>query len=191
VDRGSSIEKYDAPRGDQFCTRAYHTKIWNATNLNDGLRSIVYVTPVQGFCGVIEDKLLNSSPYYAQANGQAKASNKILIRLIKKKIETSPKRWHEVLSEALWAHRTSRHGVTKVTPFELMFGQEAVLPVELNLQVHRVAGQEALSTIEYTELMMDRIDKVPKSRLKVLSEIEKEKMRMTRAYNKKVVERSF
>ena len=32
-------------------------------------------------------KLLNSSPYYAQANGQAEASNQIMIKLIKKKIE--------------------------------------------------------------------------------------------------------
>ena len=32
-------------------------------------------------------KLLNSSPYYAQANGQAESSNKTLIKLIKKKIE--------------------------------------------------------------------------------------------------------
>ena len=78
-------------------------------------------------------RLLNSSPYYAQANGQAESSNKILIKLIKKKIEECPKRWHEVLSEALWAHRISRHGATKVTPFELVYGQEAILPVEVNL----------------------------------------------------------
>ena len=32
-------------------------------------------------------KLLNSSPYYAQANGQAEASNLIIIKLIKKKIK--------------------------------------------------------------------------------------------------------
>ena len=30
-------------------------------------------------------KLLNSSPYYAQANGQAETSNQIIIKLIKKK----------------------------------------------------------------------------------------------------------
>jgi transposase InsO family protein len=30
-------------------------------------------------------KLLNSSPYYVQANGQAKASNKVLIKIIKKR----------------------------------------------------------------------------------------------------------
>ena len=60
------------------------------------------------------------------------------IKLIKKKIEENPKRWHEVLSEALWAHRISRHGATKVTPFELVYGQEAVLPVEVNLDAYSV-----------------------------------------------------
>jgi len=46
-------------------------------------------------------KILNSSPYYAPANGQAESSNKILIKLIKKKIKENPRRWHEVLSKAL------------------------------------------------------------------------------------------
>jgi hypothetical protein len=41
-------------------------------------------------------KLLNSSPYYAQANGQAEASNKIMIKIIQKKIDQKPKRWHSV-----------------------------------------------------------------------------------------------
>jgi transposase InsO family protein len=36
-------------------------------------------------------KLLNSSPYYAQANGQAESSNKTLVKLIKKKVEDNPK----------------------------------------------------------------------------------------------------
>jgi hypothetical protein len=77
--------------------------------------------------------LLNSSPYYAQANGQAESSNKTFIMLMKKKIEDNPRRWHEVLFEALWAHHISRHGATKVTPFELVYGQETVLPVDVNL----------------------------------------------------------
>jgi hypothetical protein len=37
------------------------------------------------FTTSLKIRLLNSSPYYAQANGQAESSNKILIRLIKKK----------------------------------------------------------------------------------------------------------
>ena len=76
---------------------------------------------VPDFAESYKIKILNSSPYYAHANGQAESSNKILIKLIKK-IEENPRRWHEVLSEALWAHHISRHGATKVTPFELVYG---------------------------------------------------------------------
>ena len=66
----------------------------------------------------------------------SESSNKILIKLIKKKIEENPRRWHEVLSEALWAHRISRHGATKITPFELVYGQETILPIEVNLDTY-------------------------------------------------------
>ena len=36
-----------------------------------------------------------------------------------------------MLSEALWAHRISRLGATEITPYELVYGQEAVLRVEV------------------------------------------------------------
>jgi transposase InsO family protein len=120
-------------------------------------------------------KLMNSSPYYAQATGQAESRNRTLIRLVKKNIENYPRRWHEVLSEALWAHRTSQHGATKVTLFKLVYGQEAILPVEINLQTCSVAKQGDLSAEEYTEVMMERIDSVLESWFKALCEIEQEK----------------
>jgi hypothetical protein len=39
------------------------------------------------FMEYMKIKLLNSSPYYVQANGQAEASNKVLIKIIKKRIK--------------------------------------------------------------------------------------------------------
>jgi transposase InsO family protein len=44
-------------------------------------------------------KLIRSSPYYAQANGQAGVSNQSLIKLIKRKIDEHPRHCHEVLLE--------------------------------------------------------------------------------------------
>jgi hypothetical protein len=74
-------------------------------------------------------KLIRSSPYYAQANGQAEASNQSLIKLIKRKIDEHPRRWHEVLSEALWEHCISCHGAIKTLPYHLVYRQETVLPL--------------------------------------------------------------
>jgi transposase InsO family protein len=77
---------------------------------------------VREFAKSLKIKLLSSSPYYTQANGQAESSNKTLIKLTKKNIEENPKRWYEVLSEALWVHHISKYSATKVTPFELVYG---------------------------------------------------------------------
>jgi hypothetical protein len=146
-------------------------------------------------------KLLNSSLYYAQANGQAEASKKTLIKLIKWKIEEKPKRWHDVLNEALWAYRVSQHGAIKVTPFDLVYGQEAVLPTEINLKTRRVQHQDVLSAIEYKDAMMGNIDGVMEGRLDALREIdgrldtlreiEKEKLKVAKTYNRRLQEKSF
>jgi hypothetical protein len=73
-------------------------------------------------------KLLNSYLYYAQANGQEEASNKGMIKLTKRKIDEQPRHWHTTLNEALWACRMACHGATKVSPYQLVYGHEAVLP---------------------------------------------------------------
>ena len=78
-------------------------------------------------------KLLNSSPYYAQANSQAEASNKGIIKLIKRKIDEQPRRWHTTLNESLWPYRMACHGATKVSSYQLVYGHEAVLPWELKI----------------------------------------------------------
>ena len=73
-------------------------------------------------------KLLNSSPYFTQANGQAEASNQIMIKPIKKKIEEQPRKWHLTLTEALWAYKMVCHGSIKMSPYELVYGHNVVLP---------------------------------------------------------------
>jgi hypothetical protein len=115
----------------------------------------------------------------------------MLVKIIKKRIEDNTRRWHEMLSKELWAHRTSWHGATKVTPFELVYGQEAVLPIEIGLQNLRVTRQDSLSAKEYHELIMVKIDDVPESRFKALKEAEREKVKIAKAYNKHVMEKSF
>jgi hypothetical protein len=146
---------------------------------------------VREFAESLKIKLLSSSLYYAQANRQAESSNKTLIKLIKKKIKRNPKRWHEVLSEALWAHRISKHSTTKVTHFELVYGQEAILLMEVNLDALRIAQQNELSVVDYHNLMLDRLDEVSDERVKTLGDIKRDKLRVARAYNKRVKEKSF
>jgi hypothetical protein len=98
--------------------------------------------------------LIRSSPYYAQVNGLAEASNQSLIKLIKRKIDEHPRRWHEVLSEALWAYRISCHGATKTSPYHLVYGQEAVLPWVIMAGSRRKEFQNDLIAEEYVALTL-------------------------------------
>jgi hypothetical protein len=66
-----------------------------------------------------------------------------------------------------------------------------VLPLQIGLQSLRVTKQGSLSAKEYHELMMDKIDDIRESRFEALQEIEEEKIKITKAYNKRVVEKSF
>ena len=74
---------------------------------------------VKSFVQEYRIKQIHSSPYYAQANGQIEATNKVLIDIIKRTIDDRPKKWHEALSEVFWAYRNSKKKATSLTPFRL------------------------------------------------------------------------
>jgi hypothetical protein len=125
-------------------------------------------------------KLYNSSPYYAQANGQAEASNHILIKIIKKKIEEQPRKWY-----------LTCHGSTKATPYELVYGHAAVLPWESQTGSRCIALQDDLTADNYKELMMDGLEDLHCHRLKALENIENNKLKVAKQYNKKVRDKHF
>jgi hypothetical protein len=131
-------------------------------------------------------KLLNSSPYYAQANGQAEAANKGIIKLIKRKIDESPKRWHMVLNEALWAYRMACHRATNVSPYQLVYGHDAILPWELRTGSKRTSLQDQLLA-----MMTEELEDHAGNRLRALESIEKDKRRVDRRYAKKVKGKEF
>jgi hypothetical protein len=136
-------------------------------------------------------KLIRWSPYYAQANRQAEASSQSLIKLIKRKIDEHPRSWHEVVSEALWAHRISCHGATKTSPYHLVYGQEAVLPWEIMAGSRRVEFQNDLMTEEFVALMNNNVEDLTELRLWSLEKIEENKAKVARAYNEKVKPKEF
>jgi hypothetical protein len=63
--------------------------------------------------------------------------------------------------------------------------------VEVNLDALRIARQNELSAVDYHKLILDRLDEVSDEKVKALGEIEMNKLRVTKAYNKRVKEKSF
>uniref|UniRef100_A0A2N9I0X6 Uncharacterized protein n=1 Tax=Fagus sylvatica TaxID=28930 RepID=A0A2N9I0X6_FAGSY len=89
-----------------------------------------YNSLVDQLCEKFGFKQYKSSMYNAPANGLAEAFNKTLCNLLKKVVECSKRDWHERIGEALWAYRTTYRTPTQATPYSLVYGVEAVLPLE-------------------------------------------------------------
>ncbi|XP_028055050.1 uncharacterized protein K02A2.6-like [Camellia sinensis] len=128
-----------------------------------------------------------SSPYYPQGNGQAEATNKTLIRILSKMMDEAGDTWSEQLSVALWAYRTSKRKPTQATPFSLVYGSEAVFPVELAvpsarmaMSAHLVPGSKK-NDIEAVEERRDRASRA----------MEKYHQSITRAHNQSVQHKKF
>ncbi|GKV15581.1 hypothetical protein SLEP1_g26361 [Rubroshorea leprosula] len=146
---------------------------------------------VEAFAKEMGFRLLTSTPHYAQANGQAEASNRIVINLLEKMVDDNPRRWHELLSDTIWAYRTSQRSSTKVTPFSLTYGHDAVLPMELSARSLRIAIQHGLTFGEYNEAMILELEDLEGMRLTALDRLQTQKLKVARAYNKRVKSRSL
>ena len=89
------------------------------------------------------------------------------------------------------AYRMACHGATKVCLYQLMYGHEVVLPWELKVGSRCVTFQDQLTTNEYSALMKDGLEDVTSHRLNVLINVEANKARVARWYDKKVKVKSF
>ena len=67
------------------------------------------------------------------------ATNKNLLKILKKVVNDSGRDWHLQINPALWAYHTSFRTSTGTTPYSLVYGAEAVLPIEVELPSLRIS----------------------------------------------------
>ncbi|MCO5608969.1 hypothetical protein L7F22_063187 [Adiantum nelumboides] len=96
-------------------------------------------------------KHVHSTPYYPQCNGLVEKTNGVLCKIITKHVRDRPQDWDKHLTAALWAYRTSFKVSTQFTPYHLVYGQEALLPIEVELGSLRVLARETTSSKEKLE----------------------------------------
>ncbi|KAI5312726.1 hypothetical protein L3X38_041900 [Prunus dulcis] len=107
-------------------------------------------------------KLLQSTPYYAQANGQAKSSNK-----------------------------TSKREATGMTPYALTYGHDAIMLIEIAVQSLRIAQQHHMTRKDYFQAMLLELEGLDASRIDTLNKLLAGKQAVSKAYNKRVKNKSF
>jgi hypothetical protein len=75
-----------------------------------------------------------TSAYHPQANGLTERSNRTIQTGMLRILSEHQDRWDKVLPGVLFAYRTSVQKSTQYTPFYLMYGRHAKLPVDCELE---------------------------------------------------------
>ena len=105
-------------------------------------------------CNQFKIKHHNSVPYRPKMNGAVEAANKNLKKIIQKMVVTY-RDWHEMLPFALHGYRTSVRTSTGSTPYQLVYGMEAVLPIEVEIPSLRVIMEAKLEEAEWVKARYD------------------------------------
>ena len=140
---------------------------------------------VEALCKDFKIAHHNSSPYKPKMNGIVEAANKNIKKIIQKMVVTY-KDWHEMLPFALHGYRTSVCTSTGATPFSLVYGMEAVLPVEVEIPSLRVLMEAKLTEVEWCQTRFDQLNLIEEKRLTALCHGQLYQQRMKKAFDKKV-----
>ena len=109
-------------------------------------------------CESMGIQLVHSTSYYPQGNGLAESSNKILVRIIRKLLETNQKSWDSKLKFALWADRVIDKISIVTSPFKLVYGTEAIFPIHLTILVAKLFQEEEDEPNDMMRRMMNLVE---------------------------------
>ena len=105
-----------------------------------------------------------SSPCFPQGNGQAKATNKSLLKILKKVVNDSGCNWNLQINPTLWAYHTSYHSSIGTTPYSLVYGAKAVLPIEIELPSLRIYLWGQILDDDYRVARLTQLDLLDEKR---------------------------
>ncbi|MCO5560551.1 hypothetical protein L7F22_014166 [Adiantum nelumboides] len=131
-----------------------------------------------------------SVPYHPQANGQAKSTNKILGSILTKIVSAKRSDWELKLPAALWAYRVAYKIAIGTTPFNMVYGLDAILPMEFLIPILRVAKSLEWTGHELSE-RLDELEQLDETRLAAVHGMYALKRRQKKFHDSHITTKEF
>lgn len=90
---------------------------------------------IKEICRILQIRKSRTSPYHPQGDGLVERFNRTLLNMLATSVKDNPLNWESYIRPVCFAYNTSIHASTGFTPFYLMYGREARLPIDLTFGV--------------------------------------------------------
>lgn len=144
--------------------------------------------PFKSWCAEMRIQQNGTSVAHPQANGQAEVTNRTLLHGLGTRLDKAKSDWVEHLPNVLWSYRTTPRTATSETPYSLVYGSEAVIPVSIGLPNPRMVNFTEEGNEE--DLLLN-LDALPERRELAYVREAKYKEAMAKYYNDKVKANEF
>ncbi|XP_042445895.1 uncharacterized protein LOC122030886 [Zingiber officinale] len=123
----------------------------------------------------------------SESNEQTEVTNREILRILRVRLDHVGSSWVDELPGVLWVIRTTPKEEIGVTPFHLVYGGEAVVPVEVGIEYDRVQRYNG-DNVDRRQLELDLIDE---TRAKAAAQLMAYRQRMKQHYNRLVIPNAF
>jgi hypothetical protein len=89
---------------------------------------------VKDLCELYGIDKRRTSPYHPMCDGMVERFNRTLLSMLSMYVDQNHHDWDKWLSQVVFAYRTSVHSTTGVSPFEIIHGRKAVLPIDIQFR---------------------------------------------------------
>ncbi|KAK3030053.1 hypothetical protein RJ639_038464 [Escallonia herrerae] len=142
----------------------------------------------RAFCSNLSIEQRFTSVAHPQTNGQTEVTNRTLLQGIKKKLDGVKGLWVDELPKILWAYNTTIRTPTGETPFSLLFGTEALIPVEIGFPSLRLTTYDPVQNVEALRANLDLLDERREQAAMCIAAYQH---RVSKFYNQRVRPRMF
>jgi len=101
-----------------------------------------------------------ASVEHPQTNRQVEFANRVLLRGLKRRLGEAKGTWAEEVPRIVWVYHTSPQSTTKETPFSLVYGLDAMIPVEIQESSPRFQKFVAEESNDERKVNLDLLDEV-------------------------------
>ena len=112
---------------------------------------------IEELCAIMGIEKSHTTPYHPESNGIAERFNRSLLSMLGTLPVDKKSAWKEHIASVVHAYNSTRHATTGYSPYQLMFGREAKLPIDVMFGLS-TADDNSKTYTEYVRKLRKKIE---------------------------------